>query len=112
MGREGVTFREGRGGRRPKPGSFFTAGQYTRRHHLQSSDDLLLVANGANIVAMQPYSGQRGYSENSLADSITKRKNFRSGLSIHDISKLGEMKEIAFLEMPGLGIHLLSWMGG
>src|SRR5258708_4823252 len=95
-----------------KPVIFFTAGQYTRTHHLQSSDDLLLVANGANIVAMQSYSDQRGYFENNLADSITKRKSFRSGLSIHDISKPGEMKEIAFLEMPGLGVNRLSWMGG
>src|SRR5258708_21408939 len=61
---------------------------------------------------MQSYSDQRGYFENSLADSITKRKNFRSGLSIHDVSKPDEMREIAFLEMPGLGINRLSWMGG
>jgi len=61
---------------------------------------------------MQSYSDQRGYFENSLAESITKRKNFRSGLSIHDISKPGEMREIAFLEMPGLGVNRLSWMGG
>jgi hypothetical protein len=61
---------------------------------------------------MQSYSDQRGYFENSLAESITKRKSFRSGLSIHDISKPGEMREIAFLEMPGLGVNRLSWMGG
>src|SRR6266436_841578 len=109
---DGVTILDASDPRRPKPVSFFTAGQYTRTHHLQSSDDLLLVANGANIVAMQSYSDQRGYFENSLSDSITKRKSFRSGLSIHDISKPGEMKEIAFLEMPGLGVNRLSWMGG
>jgi hypothetical protein len=109
---DGVTILDASDPRNLKPVSFFTAGQYTRTHHLQSSDDLLLVANGANIVAMQSYSDQRGYFENSLADSITKRKNFRSGLSIHDISKPGEMREIAFLEMPGLGINRLSWMGG
>src|SRR5258708_12703232 len=61
---------------------------------------------------MQSYSDQRGYFENSLADSITKRKSFRSGLSVHDISKPDEMREIAFLEMPGLGVNRLSWMGG
>lgn len=105
---DGVTILDASDPRRLKPVSFFTAGQYTRTHHLQSSDDLLLVADGANIVAMQSYSDQRGYFENSLADSITKRKNFRSGLSIHDISKPGEMKEIAFLEMPGLGINRRS----
>jgi hypothetical protein len=109
---DGVTILDASDPRRLKPVSFFTAGQYTRTHHLQSSDDLLLVANGANIVAMQSYSDQRGYFENSLAESITKRKNFRSGLSIHDISKPGEMREIAFLEMPGLGVNRLSWMGG
>src|SRR5207237_6676006 len=98
--------------RRLHPRSSFTAAQYTRSQHLQPSDSLLLVANGANIVAMQSYSDQRGYFENSLADSITKRKSFRSGLSIHDISKPTEMREIAFLEMPGLGINRLSWMGG
>ena len=76
------------------------------------SDDLLLLANGANIVAMQSYDDMRGYFENSLADSITNRKKFRSGLSIHDISRPGEMKEIAFLEMPGFGINRLWWTGG
>ena len=51
---------------------------------------------------MQSYDNLRGYFENTLADSITNRKKFRSGLSIHDISQPGEMTEIAFLEMPGL----------
>ena len=70
-----------------KPVGFFTAGDYTRTHHLQVADDLLLLANGANIVAMQSYDNLRGYFENALADSITNRKKFRSGLSIHDISQ-------------------------
>ena len=76
------------------------------------ADDLLLLANGANIVAMQSYDNLRGYFENALADSITNRKKFRSGLSIHDISKPDEMREIAFLEMPGFGINRLWWPGG
>ena len=72
----------------------------------------MLLANGANIVAMQSYDNLRGYFENTLADSITNRKKFRSGLSIHDISSRPEMREIAFLEMPGLGINRLWWPGG
>src|SRR5258708_18599739 len=109
---DGVTILDASDRRRVRPVNFFTAGQYTRTHHLQSSDDLLLVANGANIVAMQSYSDQRGYFENSLADSITKRKNFRSRLSIHDGSKPGEKREIAFLGMPGLVVNRASWMRG
>src|SRR5437879_6905713 len=96
----------------PKPVGFFTAGDFTRTHHLHAADDLLLLANGANIVAMQSYDNMRGYFENSLADSITNRKKFRSCLSIHDISRPAAMKEIAFLEMPGFGINRLWWPGG
>jgi len=109
---DGVTILDAADPRRLKPVGFFTAGVNTRTHHLQVSDDLLLLANGANIVAMQSYDNMRGYFENTLADSITNRKKFRSGLSIHDISRPAEMREIAFLEMPGLGINRLWWVGG
>jgi hypothetical protein len=95
-----------------KPVGFFTAGTNTRTHHLQVADDLMLLANGANIVAMQSYDNMRGYFENTLADSITQPKKFRSGLSIHDISRPAEMREIAFLEMPGFGVNRLWWPGG
>ena len=108
----GLTILDASDPRRLKPAGFFTGGDFTRTHHLQVADDLLLLANGANIVAMQSYDNLRGYFENSLADSITNRKKFRSGLSIHDISRPPAMKEIAFLEMPGLGVNRLWWPGG
>jgi hypothetical protein len=108
----GVTILDARDPRRVRPVGFFTGGDQTRTHHLQVADDLLLLANGANIVAMQAYDNLRSYFENALADSITNRKRFRSGLSIHDISRPGGMREIAFLEMPGLGVNRLWWPGG
>ena len=108
----GLTILDAADPRRLRPVGFFTGGDFTRTHHLQVADDLLLLANGANIVAMQSYDNLRSYFENALADSITNRKKFRSGLSIHDISRPPEMKEIAFLEMPGLGINRLWWAGG
>ncbi len=108
----GVTILDAADPRRLKPVGFFTAGDATRTHHSQVSGDVMLLANGANIVAMQSYDSMRGYFENNLADSITNRKKFRSGLSIHDISKPAEMPEIAFLEMPGLGVNRLWWTGG
>jgi hypothetical protein len=108
----GLTILDATDPRKLKPVGFFTGGDYTRTHHLQVAEDLLLLANGANIVAMQSYDNLRGYFENALADSITNRKKFRSGLSIHDISRPPEMKEIAFLEMPGFGINRLWWTGG
>lgn len=109
---DGVTSLDAADPRRLKPVGFFTAGVNTRTHHLQVADDVMLLANGANIVAMQSYDNLRGYFENTLADSITNRKKFRSGLSIHDISRPAEMREIAFLEIPGFGINRLWWPGG
>jgi hypothetical protein len=108
----GITVLDAADPRDLKPVGFWTAGDYTRTHHIQTSGDMLLAANGANIVAMQSYDNMRGYFENNLADSITNRKKFRSGLSIHDISRPAEIREIGFLEMPGLGINRLWWVGG
>src|SRR5580700_9709167 len=51
----GVTILDAADPRSLKPVGFFTGGDATRTHHLQVSDDLLLLANGANIVAMQSY---------------------------------------------------------
>ena len=109
---DGVTILDAADPRRLTPVGFFTAGTNTRTHHLQVADDLMLLANGANIVAMQSYDNLRGYFENALVDSISNKKKFRSGLSIHDLSKPGEMREIAFLEIPGFGINRLWWTGG
>src|SRR6266850_7765140 len=85
MFNDGVTILDAADPRRLKPVGFFSAGAGTRTHHLQVApdNDVMLLANGANIVSMQSYDNMRGYFENSLADSITNRKKFRSGLSIH-----------------------------
>src|SRR5258708_8780665 len=112
MFNDGVKILDASDPRGLKAVGFFSAGAGTRTHQLQTAEDMLLLANGANIVAMQSYDGMRGYFENNLVDSITNRKKFRSGLSIHDISKPGEMKEIAFLEIPGFGINRVWWPGG
>lgn len=109
---DGVTVLDASDPKSLKPVHFFTAGAGTRTHQMQNHDDIMLVANGANIVTMQSYNDQRGYFENNLADSITNRRKFRSGVSIHDIAKSGTFREIAFLEMPGLGVNRIGWQGG
>ncbi len=108
----GITVMDAADPRNLKPVGFWTAGDYTRTHHIQVSGDILLAGNGANVVAMQSYNNLQDYYENNPVDSLTNRKKFRSGLSIHDISKPAEIREIAFLEMPGLGINRQWWVGG
>ena len=108
----GLTILDAADPRNLKPIHYFSLGDLTRTHCMQIADDVMLLGNGANIVAMQSYDSQRGYFENNLADSVTQRKKFRSGLSIHDVSKPGAMREIAFLEIPGFGVNRLWWPGG
>ena len=49
---DGVTILDASDPRRLKPVAFFTAGSGTRTHHLQVAGDVMLLANGANIVSM------------------------------------------------------------
>jgi len=110
---DGLTVMDASDPRNLKPVNYFKTAPNTRTHHLQISNDLMLLANGANVMAMQSYDDARGYFEHTLADSITKKMPFRAGLSIHDIkTDPARPREIAFLEMPGLGINRLWWTGG
>ena len=110
---DGVTVLDASDPRALKPVHFFTTAPNTRTHHLQVAEGLMLLANGANIVRMQSYDSTRGYFENTLADSLTNRQPFRAGLSIFDLDKNpAKPREIAFLEMPGIGINRLWWTGG
>lgn len=110
---DGVTVLDASDPRALKPVHFFTTAPNTRTHHLQVAEGHMLLANGANIVRMQSYDSTRGYFENTLADSLTNRQPFRAGLSVFDIdSNPAEPREIAFLEMPGIGVNRLWWTGG
>ena len=110
---DGVTVLDASDPRALKPVRHFTTAPNTRTHHLQVAEGLMLLANGANIVRMQSYDNTRGYFENTLADSLTNRQTFRSGLSVFDVdTNPAEPREIAFLEMPGIGVNRLWWTGG
>jgi hypothetical protein len=109
---DGVTVLDARDPRALKPVHYF-ATPYTRTHHLQTAGDYLLLANGANLARSQSYDNSRDYFENTLADSVAKREPFRAGLSIFDVARdPAKPREIAFLEMPGIGVNRLWWTGG
>src|SRR4030095_12979323 len=94
MFNDGVTVLDATNPRAPRPVHFFNNAPKTRTHHLQVANDLMLLGAGANIVAMQSYDDARGYFENTLADSLTNRKPFKSGLSVLDISRAAQPRTI------------------
>src|SRR2546427_1826800 len=82
----GLTILDASDPRRLKPVGFFTGGDFTRTPHLQGAEDMLVLAKGANILAMPSYDNLRGNFEKALAGSITNPKKYRSGLHIPDNS--------------------------
>ena len=96
----------------PRPVKFITNGPNTRSHHLQTNGDLLLVADGADIPTIGKYNPSLSYYENSFAEGMKGKGDFAAGLRIYDISSPADPREIAFLDMPGIGINRLWYAGG
>ncbi len=112
MFNDGFTVLDASDPRALEPVNFVAAAPNTRTHHLQVAGDYMLLANGASIVRLQSYDNSRDYFENTLADTIDSSLSFRAGLSVFDIAtNPAEPREIAYLEMPGIGINRLWWTG-
>ena len=63
--------------------------------------------------ALAKYNEQKDYFTSSLTQSFkADGGGFASGLRVYDISKPASPREIAFLEVPGLGLHRIWWVGG
>jgi hypothetical protein len=94
--------------------AFVPAPPNTRAPHLQLYENLLLVVNAANVWALQKYQAQAQYFDNPLADSFSRRReqDFAAGLRIYDVSDPTAPREIAFLAMPGIGLHRIWYIGG
>jgi len=110
---DGITVIDVRDPRAPKPLAFIANPPNTRSHHIQVHDGILLAVNGANVWALAKYNEQKDYFTSSLTQSFEGGgQGFASGLRVYDIAKPAEPREIAFLPIPGLGLHRIWWVGG
>ncbi len=98
--------------RAPKPVAFVANPPNTRSHHVQVHDNILLAVQGANVWALAKYNEQKDYFTSSLTQSFKPEASFAAGLRVYDISKPDSPREIAFLQIPGLGLHRIWWTGG
>lgn len=96
----------------PKPVKFIAAPPNTRTHHIQTNGDLMLVVCGADIPTIGRYNPNVSYYEQSFANGMKGKGDFQAGLKIYDTSKPTEPREIAFLDIPGIGLNRLWYAGG
>jgi hypothetical protein len=96
----------------PKPVAFVANPPNTRSHHIQVHDGILLAVQGANVWALAKYNDDKKYFTTSLTESFKSEAEFAAGLRVYDISRPEAPREIAFLDVPGLGLHRIWWTGG
>ncbi len=99
--------------RRPRAVAFVPMPKNTRSHHLQVADDLLLAINGPSIWTLAQFQDQSKYFASTLTNSFRDSDlAFGAGVRIYDVGVPSAPREIAFLEIPGLGVNRIWWTGG
>lgn len=110
---DGFSVLDVRDPRTPEALAFVPMPKNTRSHHLQVADDLLLAINGPSIWTLAQFQDQSKYFASTLTTSFKDSElAFASGVRIYDVSAPSAPREIAFLDIPGLGVNRIWWTGG
>jgi hypothetical protein len=86
--------------------------------HLQAHDDLLLVINAKDMFADAAFADERNYYRGAIgktvgtAERAAETRSWTAGLSVYDISRPEEPRQIGFMPVQGGGIHRIWYVGG
>ena len=84
----------------------------TWSQHLQTHGDILIVNNMRDMLKAENIAAG-DYYKGSIGDKIDlAEKGHAAGMRVYDISDRANPREIAFLKIPGLGVHRVFWDGG
>ncbi|HUB16818.1 MAG TPA: hypothetical protein VMB34_33090, partial [Acetobacteraceae bacterium] len=109
----GVMVTDVRDPRNPKPVNFVPTHPNSVSMHLQAADDLLLHIQEADQRAL--LSAQEYYGGSNRVDSSRfgrRGEDYAAGMNVFDISDPANPRKIGFLEVEGLGLHRIWWVGG
>ena len=99
--------------RNPKPVNFLPMHPNSGRMHLQAADDLLLCIQEADqraLLSQQEYYGGSGKVDSSRFGK--RGEDYAAGMRVYDISDPANPRHIGFMEVPGLGLHRIWYVGG
>jgi hypothetical protein len=111
----GVTIVDVRDPRRPEACGFLPVHPASWSLHLQAFDHLLLVVEEFNFYSVYfRESDYYGKSIHEVHSSMFGRRgqDYSAGLRVYDISNPGKPRAIGFMEVEGLGLHRVFWIGG
>jgi len=81
--------------------------------HLQTAEDLLLVIEELDLKAL--LSQKDYYSQSNQVDSSrygVRGQDYSAGMRVYDIRDPANPRAIGFMEVQGLGLHRIWWVGG
>lgn len=101
--------------RNPGETTYVAAPANTWNIHLQTHGDLLLVINALDLFAdTATFADERTYYTKSVGDTVTtgKGRAWTAGMFVYDISTPDKPRRIGRLDVDGIGLHRLWYVGG
>ena len=103
----------------PRPVNYLAAPPGTWNIHLQTHGELLLVINAKDMFAAAEFADEKAYYKGQLGKvvgtaeaKLQTTREWTAGLSVYDISRPAEPRQIGFMPVEGGGIHRVWYTGG
>lgn len=111
----GVNVVDVRDPRAPKPVGVLPNHPNSWCLHCQAAEDLLLVVEELDLKALlsiKDYYGGSTYAQVDSARYGVRGQDYSAGMRVYDIKDPANPRAIGFLEVEGLGLHRIWWVGG
>jgi len=110
----GVTVIDVRAPRQPKPVNFLPVHPASWSIHCQTHGDYLLVIEEFNFYSV--FNSEKSYYGGSISGVNSARfgkrnEDYSAGLRVYDIADPANPRAIGFMEVEGLGLHRVWWVG-
>ena len=109
----GIMVTDVRDPRDPKPVNFVATHPNSVSMHLQTAENLLLCIQEADqraLLSQQEYDGGSGKVDSGRFGK--RGEDYAAGMNVYDIADPANPRQIGAMEVPGLGLHRIWWVGG
>ncbi len=102
--------------RRPGQVHYMPAPPNTWNIHLQAHGELLLVIDALDLFAdVQTFASEKTYYTQSMGRTLAgaaPRRAWTAGMTVYDIARPQAPRAIGRLDIDGVGLHRIWWVGG